>query len=283
LLAATRARLAPIVAPHRTLFVVVKKHQCYYDPELSDVNSERIVAQPFNMGTSAAIIYGLLQIRSLDDQEAIVGFFPTDHHYADEEAFHRAIERGYSVARRCPRTLVLLAADPHGPEVDYGWIEPRARLRYDPAHSLYRVDHFCEKPSPQTAEQMLDHGCFWNTFVMFGTVRTFLQVLERTIPETLQRFTRLESDLESANRIYRQLVAGDFSRQVLAAAADRLIALRASHVGWSDLGTPERLGAAMTQATHQSSPYQSGISSDNIDCLARHLASDASSRTGRQD
>jgi mannose-1-phosphate guanylyltransferase len=248
------------------MFVVVKTHQCYYDSELSDVHASRIVVQPVNIGTSAAIVYSLLRIRRLD-KEAIVGFFPTDHHYADERAFKNAVQRAYGVARRCPGSLVLLAADPHGPEVDYGWIEPHPRLRDDSSHWLYRVNRFCEKPSRQVAQRMLERGCLWNTFVMVGRVGAFLEVLEGTIPDTLHRFAPVaensapDRESERADRIYGALALGDFSKQVLSMCTNQLIALRAPNVGWSDLGNPERVAAAMTpMLTYGALPRKKHIS-----------------------
>ena len=46
-----------------------------------------------------------------------------------------------------------------------------------------------------------------------------------------------------ADKIYSSLASGDFSKQVLSAFPDRLTVLRLDNVGWSDLGTPERVMA----------------------------------------
>jgi mannose-1-phosphate guanylyltransferase len=99
---------------------------------------------------------------------------------------------------------------------------------------------------------MLTRGCLWNTFVMVGRVGTFLEILDQTIPDTLRQFAPVaeicapDQERERADGIYNALGLGDFSRQVLSRCTDRLIALRAPNVGWSDLGTPERVASAMT-------------------------------------
>jgi len=252
LIASTRARLAQVIPFHQAMFVVVAAHRRYYEPELADVQSSRVVVQPGNKGTSAAIVYALLRTCRLD-KEAVVGFFPTDHHYQDEWAFTRAVEAAYRVARRRRDSLVVLTADPTGPEVDYGWIEPQPRLKHHPSHLLYRVDHFREKPSQQLAQRIFERGGLWNTFVTVGRARTFLDVLEQTIPDTLRRFAPVTESSEpgqeraNADRIYEALAPGDFSRQVLSRCTDRLIALRAPDAGWTDLGNPDRVAAAMAQ------------------------------------
>src|SRR5579863_2831905 len=82
LLALTRERIAPLVSPDKTLFAVVESHRRFYETELADVSPSKIVVQPANRGTSAAIVYSLLRIARTDPY-AIVAFFPTDHYYAD--------------------------------------------------------------------------------------------------------------------------------------------------------------------------------------------------------
>jgi mannose-1-phosphate guanylyltransferase len=245
------------------MFVVVEAHRRYFEPELDDVQASRVVVQPGNRGTLAAIVYALLRTCRLD-KEAVVGFFPTDHHYQDEWAFTRAVEAAYRVARRSRDSLILLTADPTGPEVDYGWIEPQPRLKNHPSHLLYRVNRFQEKPSQQLAQRMFERGGLWNTFVTVGRARTFFDVLEQTAPDTLRRFAPLAESSEpgqeraQADRIYEALAPGDFSRQVLSRCTDRLIALRAPDAGWTDLGNPDRVAAAIALRTaHREMPVGS--------------------------
>jgi mannose-1-phosphate guanylyltransferase len=257
LIASTRARLASVAPADQTMFIVVKAHQPYYETELADVRSSRLIVQPVNKGTTAAIIYSVLRACRLD-KNAVIGFFPTDHHYADEPAFIKAVETAYRVAARGHNFLVVLAADPTGPEVDYGWIEPLPRSGNHSRHHLYRVSRFREKPSHQLAQRILERGGLWNTFITVGRAGTFLDVLDQTTPDIMRRFSALaearipNQEYEQAVRIYDALPTGDFSRQVLSMCTDRLIALRAPDTGWSDLGDPGRVAAVMAHAITQS-------------------------------
>ena len=175
-----------------------------------------------------------------------------------------AVRRAYEVARRCPGSLVLLAAEPDSAEVEYGWIETRPRLRDDATHGLYRVSRFYEKPSRQAAERMLARGgCLWNTFVMFGHVGTFLDVLNNTVPNTLRWFNpvaecqRSDAEKVQIDRIYKELPTGDFSAQVLSKCTARLIALRAPGLGWTDMGNHERVAVLMRQGFPQGAGMES--------------------------
>ncbi len=116
---------------------------------------------------------------------------------------------------------------------------------------MFRVRRFWEKPSADLARRLLDRGCLWNTFVMIGRVRTFLAALKESVPAVFWAFKpildRTLPDLTGATDLtgqaYSSLASGDFSKQVLSALPDRLAVLRLDNVGWSDLGTPERLMA----------------------------------------
>jgi mannose-1-phosphate guanylyltransferase len=251
LLAQTRTRLQPLAPPERTLFVVVKAHEAFYQNDLADVGADRMLVQPSDKGTTAAIAYALSHVARMDDS-AIVGFFPTDHYYADTRRFHSAVKVAYRVAARRPDSIVLLGASPHQDDSDYGWIQPGPRLRFGLAR-VYRVHRFWEKPSPRVAEGLLADGCVWNTFVMIGRVKTFLDAMTDAVPEVSGAFGGIGRkpsrllDAALVEGLYRDLRSEDFSRRVLSRCAHRLAVLLLGDAGWSDLGTPKRILAALAR------------------------------------
>ena len=93
LLRQTRARLDPLFSGDRQVFVVSCAHERYYSKELADAEDSLVVAQPMNRGTAVGIIVALVQIMQVDP-DAIVGFFPCDHHYSDDESFRSIVEIG---------------------------------------------------------------------------------------------------------------------------------------------------------------------------------------------
>ena len=96
LLSQTRARLDPLFAGDRQVFVVSYAHERYYSKELADAKESLVIAQPLNRGTAVGIIVALVQVMQADP-DAIVGFFPCDHHYCDDESF-RSIVRAATAA-----------------------------------------------------------------------------------------------------------------------------------------------------------------------------------------
>ena len=279
LLAQTRSRLAPAISPERTLFSVVKHHEKFYAEELAGVKPSRMVVQPSNKGTTAAIICSLLRITRLAG-DPIVGFFPTDHHYSREMRFISAVRLALRIVSSRLETIVLLGADAEHPEVEYGWIQPGTSLECPLTNSLVGVRRFWEKPSTQVAQALLAHGCLWNTFVMIGRASAFLDILNTSVPGLMRAMGRdcgpfdADSYLAHRDEAYAALGPGDFSRQVLSVSTGQLAVLRLGDVGWSDLGTPERVMSAITRSGLRSH-WLGSVQTENVGDLPKTPASQA--------
>jgi mannose-1-phosphate guanylyltransferase len=126
LVARTRSRVGRMVQPGRTLLVVTKTHERFYSDQLNDTPSRSLVVQPCNRGTTPAILYSLFRLRE-SDPSALVAFFPSDHHFADDEALVAHVDAAFQSAASSGK-VVLLGIKPCSPEVEYGWIEPGAAL-----------------------------------------------------------------------------------------------------------------------------------------------------------
>ena len=245
LLTKTRRRISPLFDAGRVIAVVTRKHEKFYSRELNDLPQKAVIAQPENRGTGAAIATAILTLRELEP-ETIVATFPCDHHYVNEAAFLEVIEAGIQAARDNSEAIILVGAEATNPETDYGWIEPMQALVKGAGFALARVRQFCEKPTRETAQDLLRRGCLWNTFVTIGTVGTLIDVLCRTAPNAMLTLSAgiLENDLASS---YRSIASIDFSRDVLASRPQRLLVMRDAVSGWTDLGNPNRVFDALAR------------------------------------
>jgi len=276
LLAQTRFRLAPAISPDRTLYTVVKAHERFYSDELADVTPSRVVVQPSNKGTTAAVIYSLRRITSLAG-DPIVGFFPTDHHYLREMRFAASVRLAAKVVMSRPDRLILLGASAEYPEVEYGWIEPSGRLDCRLTKSLLRVNRFWEKPASHVAQALLARGCLWNTFVMIGRASAFLEMLKSAVPGMVRALSAdrplpgTELAGSNADAAFARLTPGDFSKQVLSVSTEQLALLRLGNVGWSDLGTPERVVSVMARSGLRSH-WHGAPHNENLENLAESVS-----------
>ena len=246
LLQQTRRRVSQLVQSSRTLLVLTRTHEPFYAAEVAGIQSSRLLIQPFNQGTGPAILYSLLRLWEMDP-EGIVAFFPSDHHFSDDQAFISHIDSAYATSESRPEAVILLGIPPETPEVEYGWIEPGVSLGAPVPNSVCRVSRFWEKPCATLASALMERGCLWNSFVMVGHVRAFLDLVRRALPGLFGAFEAIRRSLFTAHEstalfeLYSGIRATSFSHDVLSIQPNALAVLRASDLGWSDLGEPGRV------------------------------------------
>jgi len=246
LLAQTTQRIGRTINPDRTVYVVLNSHERFYSKELRCVRPANMIVQPVNRGTLSAILSSLIHIIR-QDKDAVVGFFPSDHHYTEEERFMSGVDLAFNAAESNPSTVILLGVAARHAETEYGWIEATPAISTDSHGGLLKVKRFWEKPSARTAAELLERGCVWNTFVMIGRAQAFLDLIRVGATDTYDAFERLldlpesTSMNDSLSTIYQHVTSADFSKLVLSGQAERLGVWCLGDVGWSDLGDPRRV------------------------------------------
>lgn len=246
LLDQTRRRVARVVSPDKTTIVLTKSHEAFY--RSMNLPRHLLAIQPQNKGTAPAILFPLLRIAS-QAPDAIVAIFPSDHHFADDEVFMSHVDAAFEAARLNPEVVTLMGITPDAPEVEFGWIEPHAGV----FGGLARVRRFWEKPTAGVARKLMDRGCLWNSFVMVGRVDAFLNMTKQALPELYRLFEAVvpvfgTPDEELNLRVLYHLIRdSNFSHEVLSVRPEDLTVMRVGKVGWSDLGEPSRVLAAMSR------------------------------------
>jgi len=263
LLNQTRERVALSVPPKRTLFVVTEKHQRFYHSLAATLPKDLLVVQPASKGTAPAILYALLRVAAKSPQ-ATVALFPSDHYFADNEAFMAYVDLAFDTAKSRPETVTLLGIAPTGPETEYGWIEPVTSILTHAPRSISRVNRFWEKPSAEVASQLMQRGCLWNSFVMVGRVDALLRMTQLALPDLYRAFATLVPEFGTGaesfrmSGLYAKISETNFSHQVLVTRSNDLAVMRVGDVGWSDLGEPTRVLSTLAQIKGSS---QSQVSS----------------------
>jgi len=251
LLEETQSRAALEIAPERTIYVVNRAHEDFYESILTDEPVVNLVVQPSNRGTAPAILYSLLRVAKRDPR-AIVAFFPSDHYISDDAKFMAQIRSALDTAAKQRDRVVMLGIDPESPEVEYGWIEP-AQAIYGHA-KVFGVRRFWEKPNRMLAQVLQLRGCLWNSFVMVASVQALLDLIESAIPELYRGFAALTplfgtaAEAKAVELLYHRLTDVNFSHQVLAVKTERLAVLKVTGVRWNDLGEPKRVMASLDMA-----------------------------------
>lgn len=251
LLDETRRRSALVLSPFKTMFVLTRKHERYYNEALAGVPRGNLIVQPRNAGTAPAILYSLLRLEKINPQASVV-FFPSDHYFSDDRAFMSEVEFALDAADRDRNLVILLGIEPETADEEYGWIEPEPQISNNKDFNLRRVRRFWEKPSPALARELMMRGCLWNSFVMVGAVSAFLRMIRRAAGELYEKFAAVKSKLftpveeNAILSLYAALPDSNFSREVLTARATDLTVIPVSGSKWSDLGSPHRVFSTLS-------------------------------------
>jgi mannose-1-phosphate guanylyltransferase len=237
LLQQTIARARRLVPEERVVVVTTRACRAEALESLALTPSVVHIEQPRGRDTGPGLLLPLLHVLR-SDPDALVVVLPSDHHVSDADGFAAAVARAAEVVQReHPGAVVLLGAVPDRLEDGYGWIEPDEANRR-------KVAAFREKPPETLAQELLSRGALVNTFVMVGAVRTFSRLYARWAPRWWSALLR-PGEVEHA---YEVLPPSNFSTEVLERAVEQLRVMPLGEVGWTDVGTPERLQRTLQAA-----------------------------------
>ena len=234
-------RASAVAALQRVCSVVAEQHRPWWTPVLNYLPERNVITQPHNRGTAYGLLLPLLRIEQRDP-DALVVVLPADHYLRDEETLAASLRRAADLANSDPDSIYLLGMEPDAPDTELGYILPASRSRTEAANVL----RFIEKPNEIRARVLLDQGALWNVFIMAAPVRTLLSLFDSPYyaPTIAAMRSAENAKLES---VYRDLKSVDFSREVLQGRESRMKVLTVPHCGWTDLGTPERVGQILEQ------------------------------------
>ena len=246
LLQQTIDRLPPLIPPERTMLVTMRSHLAYVGHALADSRRVRVLAQPQDRGTAAAILLGAHWVLARDPRATVI-VLPSDHLIVEEALFVEHLTAVARFVQQHRKWMVLLGAQPTEPETEYGWIEPGPRAGWTKAGPLYRVGQFWEKPGPDVASTLFVRGCLWNTFVLVAGAQTLVAASRECVPELHDRLSRLspfvdtEHESWAIGQAYVLAPRANFSQSVLQRSPETLAASKLPAVTWCDLGSPDRV------------------------------------------
>ena len=234
-------RARTVASPAHTCAIVAADHQRWWEPSLRSLPQENIIVQPDNRGTAIGILLPLAVILRRDPDATLL-VLPSDHFVRNEAILSRAISAAMSQAQG--GEVVLLGIDPEEADTELGYIVPDQPCGDD----VQQVASFVEKPQRREAEQTIDAGGLWNSFIFAARGATLFAMLERALPDDAMQLVELErrvAEGDAAPReladLYQHLPTVDFSREVLQQLPGLLRVMRVPACGWSDLGTPRRV------------------------------------------
>jgi mannose-1-phosphate guanylyltransferase len=263
LLVETLQRAASVVEPDQICVVVAAQHRRWWEPMLCEMPKSNIILQPSNRGTGNGVLLPLLHILARDPSARIV-LLPSDHYVRDEPALASTLRLAAGALEDQPNQVLLLGMHPDDADPDLGYIVPGHKI----GPNTSTVDRFVEKPSGAAARQLLDQGALWNALIIATRAHALLGLFMTRLPDVVANMhSAVAEDLRSSPNalattiIYRDLPKIDFSSQILQGAETKLLLIEANRCGWSDLGTPKRLGETLRELPHVGQTSRDSINS----------------------
>lgn len=218
-LSLTLERVASLVPPRRIFVVTAACRPCRLDADARGLADVRLIAQPCDRGTAAGVLLPAHVIHARDPRGR-VAVFAAEHAIA-EDAVWRHVGAVTRFVAANPEWLVLLGAEPSGPDGHHGWIEPGERLGWAGAGSVDAVRTFWEQPPDDVARGLFRQGCLWPSFVFVVTVAALVETGLRCVPLLHDRLARLELfagtryEPWALRQAYEFAPTADFARAVL--------------------------------------------------------------------
>ncbi len=247
LLESTLDRVAGVSPADRTLIVVDHSHDQYLGTMTGVARRGKVLYQPADRGTAAGVLLALVHVLE-STPDGVVLLTPSDHGVSRPAEFHAAVRSAVADVTSRPAgrdEVMLFGVEPDTPVGDYGWITAERRLGGERFPS---VKAFVEKPTHDGAVQLFNGGSVWNTMVLVARAATLFKLCQTHVPD-MTAVLALTIGLPPAHRqdaltaIYGSLRSADFSRDVLGEAHGLGLCTFPRTMGWSDLGTPDRLAA----------------------------------------
>jgi len=238
------ARARALVPPDRVCAVMAKAHEHWWKPMAEELQSGNLIVQPRNRGTGNGVLLALSHILKRDPQARLI-FLPADHHVLSESTLVQAMLSALADMPTKSREIFLLGIEPDDADPELGYIIPQKTSKND----VQGVRHFVEKPSRAVAGKLLEEGGLWNSGVFAAAGDRLLELFQARYPanvlgikSSLDKMADPISPSWTLGNLYERIAEVDFSRHVLQFHVGDLRVVPVPHCGWTDLGSPHRVG-----------------------------------------
>ncbi len=208
--------------------------------QLKGIDPKKILSEPARKNTAPCVAYACYKIAQLNP-DALTVIAPSDHLITKEDTFVKAIKSCFKKAES-EDCLVTLGIRPSRPDTGYGYIQFVAPDVEESDERIKKVKTFTEKPDLEMAKFFLSSGDFlWNSGIFIWSVKSIIKAFEEHSPE-------LDAIFREGKNVYNTPKEADFITKAysncknisidyaIMEKADNVY-VRASAIGWSDLGT----------------------------------------------
>jgi len=243
----TVARLRPLIPAERIWTVTNAEQAAEVKKQLPPAARKRVLTEPLGRNTAAAIALAAVHIRHAARGDALLAVLPADHYIANPERYRIIVRAALDVARHRGH-MVVLGIPPTRPETGFGYIERMGDALDSRGFPVYAVRRFTEKPALSVAKVYAGSGDYhWNAGMFFWRVSTFLENLNKYLPQTGAHLESLAHSIGKNNydrklrAAYARLENISVDYAILEPATrqpgEPAVFVIPAEIGWSDIGS----------------------------------------------
>lgn len=242
----TLDRADQLCTPEHKVTVIAREHLCEASALPVEGRAGKVILQPVNRDTAAAIFLALAHVRAHDPKATVV-LYPSDHFVYPEDRFIGVVRCAVKAARQLKDHIILLGVPPDKVDLEYGWIQQGPHLGWIAGHRVRAVRKFIEKPSFDQANAAMANSALWNTLVLAAKVELLWAMGWRCFPGMMQLFEEYGKAIGTSEEealleaIYEMMPVWNFSFHLLQRTPGQIAVIELNDVLWSDWGKSERI------------------------------------------
>ncbi len=234
----TVERILPLVDKEDIFISTNEDYLQLVRQQLPDIPEKNIICEPVSRNTAPGIGLGAAYISKKYGEDTVMLVLPSDHLIKYNQMFVTTIRDAVSLAEE-GSYLVTIGITPDCPETGYGYIKflPDEMLQRG-----YRVDHFAEKPTLETAKEYLSSDDYlWNSGMFVWKVSSVMQEFEQFMPDVYEGLSVIRDavftsqEKEIIEKIYPSFPSISIDYGIMEKSV-RIYTIPGSF-GWDDVGS----------------------------------------------
>ena len=229
------------LCPKENIYIVTNDSYVQLVKEqIPGIADNAILSEPVRKNTAPCVAYACYKIAQLNP-DAITVIAPSDHLITKEDTFVKAIKSCFKKAAE-EDCLLTLGIRPSRPDTGYGYIQFIESETKENDSRIKKVKTFTEKPDLEMAKFFIQSGDFlWNSGIFIWSVKSVINAFETHSPEIAALFKEgnpvynTPKELDFIANVYNHCKNISIDYAIMEKAEN--VYVRASVIGWSDLGT----------------------------------------------
>ncbi len=190
----TYDRVRTIIPEDHILIVTAERYESLVKEQIPGLKKENLLLEPYSRNTAPCLAYATYTLLKRDPEAEVI-VSPSDQIIRETDLFADAVGQAFDFLKT-QDALITLGITPTRPDSNYGYIQCMGGKSACKTGMPARVKTFTEKPDKNLAKVFMATGeFFWNSGIFVWRAATFMEEMEKYLPEVTSLFAGWENVL----------------------------------------------------------------------------------------